>query len=205
MPGSLAGRPQPPNNMNRLLKHFVADEPALVAAKDAAHAFISAIMRGPYRDGYCLTLCGRSGTGKTMLARCIMNELKFNRWNSCDAIQVDVVAGAVRRFVAGFYDMRKVSDKFKNGQYGIVEDIESRNLVVLDDIGADYDPAKITVSKVDRILRSRTSKWTVLTINLPLNKIAEQLDARIASFVIRDENRFVEIQTQDYAMRKFKK
>ena len=98
--------------------------------------------------------------------------------------------------------MRKVSDAMKQGRWGIVEDMEEPHLVILDDIGADYDPNKITASKIDRVLRSRSGKWTVATINLGLKDIAEKLDSRIASFIVRDENVFVEINAIDYALRK---
>ena len=74
---------------------------------------------------------------------------------------------------------------------------------MLDDIGADYDPSGIGVSKLDRVLRSRTGKWTILTCNLTLAHIAGSLDTRIASFLIRDNNMVCEINAPDYALRKW--
>ena len=205
-PVSRSGRrDQKTSGIDQMFDNFIADEPSLVAARDAAMAFVRAVSSAPYDDGYCLTLCGRSGTGKTFLERCILNALRFSAWGECDAIRPDIVGSRVRRFSAGFYDMRRVSDGFKSGSWGVVEVIEEKSLAVLDDIGSDYDPSKVTTSKVDRILRTRSKRWTVLTMNFPMNEIASRLDARIASFIIRDENKFVEIKAGDFAMRKFNK
>ena len=99
-------------------------------------------------------------------------------------------------------DWRKLSDGFKSGRFEVLNDLESVFLLMLDDIGADYDPSGIGVSKLDRVLRSRTGKWTILTCNLTLAHIAGSLDTRIASFLIRDNNMVCEINAPDYALRK---
>jgi DNA replication protein DnaC len=152
--------------------------------------------------GYCLTFCGVSGTGKTFLADCILNELRKNRWGALDGVQGYARKGKVIQASFMSRDWRKVSDGFKIGRFEVVDDLESTFLLLLDDIGADYDPSSIGVSKLDRVLRSRTGKWTILTCNLTLAQISETLDARIASFLIRDGNRVCEINSQDYALRK---
>ena len=189
----------------RTFADFIADEPTLVSALEAARRFVAAILAHPWRDGYCLSLCGPSGTGKTMLTEIIFNEIRFNRWGFCDAIPEAIERGRLLQFSAASYDIRKVSDGFKVGRYDVVDAMEENHLTVLDDIGADYDPKKITVSKVDRVLRSRRGKWTLATFNLPLSEIAEKLDSRIASFIIRDDNIFVEIKAQDFALRNVKR
>ena len=192
-------------NSKRTFADFITDEPSLIRALVLAKKFVSDILAHPWRDGYCLSLCGPSGTGKTMLTEIIFNELKFNRWGFCDAIPEDVDHGWLRQFSARSYDMRKVSDGFKVGRFDVVDGMEENHLTVLDDIGADYDPKKITASKVDRVLRSRRGKWTLATFNLPLHEIGEKLDSRISSFLIRDDNRFIEIKAPDFALRKVKK
>jgi DNA replication protein DnaC len=191
----------------RTFADFIADEPTLVSALAAARQFVAAILAHPWRDGYCLSLCGKSGNGKTMLSEIILNELRYNGWGFCSAIPKTITGGTLLNFSAGFYDMRKVSDRFKppHFDFSVVEAMEEHSLTVLDDIGADYDPKKITASKVDRVLRSRRGKWTLATFNLPLEKIAENLDSRISSFIIRDDNKFVEIQAQDFALRNVKR
>jgi DNA replication protein DnaC len=184
---------------------FVADTPALIAAKNIAMKFVQDIKDHPWDGGYCLTLAGKSGIGKTMLAKIIMAELGLNEWGYCSKIPRKFAAGKLLSFNARIFDMRKVSDGFKAGNYGIVDRMEEESLAILDDMGADHDPSRVTASKTDRVLRSRNGKWTVVTVNLPLAEIGEKLDNRIASFLIRDNNRFLEISADDFAKRKLYK
>jgi DNA replication protein DnaC len=188
----------------RKFDDFIADDPSLVDALTAAKQFVADIKSHPYNDGYCLSLCGKSGTGKTMLTEIILNELKCNSWGGCDAVPQVVRCGKILNRDAFFCYMPQISDGFKAGRFSIVETMEEKWLTVLDDIGADYDPSKITASKVDRVLRMRKGKWTLATFNLPLNEIATKVDARVASFIIRDGNKFVEIRAQDFALRKLR-
>ena len=179
-------------------------EESLKAARAVAVKFRDDVVRLEAihdRAGYALTLCGISGTGKTFLGNCILNEIGRDAWGNLNNVQ-----GYIRgnQLVRGNYmrrDWRKLSDGFKSGQFEILDDLESAFLVMLDDIGADYDPSGMGTSKLDRVLRSRTGKWTILTCNLTLNQIADGLDTRIASFLIRDGNRVCEIKAQDYATR----
>lgn len=186
----------------KLFSDFVADNPALIAAKGIAMKFVKDIQEHPWDDGYCLTLAGKSGIGKSMLAKIIMAELRLNAWGRCDAIPRKLAGGKLLSFTARLFDMRKVSDGFKVGNYGIVERMEEESLAVLDDVGADHDPSRVTASKTDRILRSRNGRWTIVTVNLSLAEIGDKLDNRIASFLIRDNNRFLEISADDFAKRK---
>lgn len=163
----------------------------LVKTRGAAHE----------KQGHALTFCGISGTGKTFLSDCILNELGRDKWGQLSNVQGFIRGGELVRATYMRRDWRKVSDGFKSAQYEIVEDLEKTFLLMLDDIGADHDPSGVGVSKLDRILRSRFGKWTILTCNLALPQIAEKLDARIASFLIRDENRVFEMSTEDYATR----
>jgi DNA replication protein DnaC len=187
------------------LSDFIVDEPTIALAKREAARFIEDMLAFPFSDGCLLTLCGKSGTGKTMLARIIMNELRMNRWGHSDRIRPINVGAEVILFTARFYDMRKVSDGFKHGNFSVTERMEEVSLCILDDVGADQDPSKTTAGKVDRVLRSRANKWTVMTSNLSLSDIGTKLDARIASFVVRGNNRFVEIKADDFAKRKERK
>lgn len=189
---------------NRTFEEFVADEPSLQAALAKARQFASNIKADPFGEGYCLTLAGQSGVGKSLLCQMVLADLKLNAWGRCEAIPRLINAGRIQDFTARFFDMRKVSDGFKEGRYGVVEHMESQSLTVLDDMGADHDPSHVAASKVDRVLRSRGRKWTLVTVNLSLQEIAEQLDGRIASFLIRDANRYIEIETDDFAARKFR-
>lgn len=192
--------------VKRLADFETLDDPTLVKALALTTEFVAAIKRQPFGSGYCLTLAGRSGNGKTMLARAVLAELLHTPHGHCAAVAPTVIRGHLQKFEAKFYDMRKVSDRFKppHFDFSAVDQMEELSLTILDDMAADHDPSKVTASKVDRVLRSRSQRWTLITVNLGLAEIADKLDARIASFVIRDENKFVEIKAGDYALRKLK-
>jgi len=89
-------------------------------------------------------------------------------------------------------DWRQLSDLLREQKYGRFEDAENAWFLVLDDIGSDYDPNKFSTSKLDKLLRSRRH-WTVITTNLTPKQIAEELDPRIVSWMIRDGNKIVQI------------
>lgn len=179
-------------------------ETALRNAMLAAGELVADVIRrgaAHDKDGYTLTFCGVSGTGKTFLSNCILNELGANKWGFFDAVQGYFRGGQLMRPTFMKRDWRKLSDGFKSGDYEIIEDLEKSFFLMLDDIGADYDPSSNSTSKLDRILRSRAGKWTILTCNFTLAQIAENLDTRIASFLVRDKNKIVEINAPDYALR----
>jgi DNA replication protein DnaC len=169
--------------------------------KEATKFVIEATMLPYSGGGYTLTFCGLSDTGKTMLAKAILAELRLNAWGHCDAVEPAIIKGHLTRFTAELFDWRKVSDGFKDGKWGYVEAMEEPWLTVLDDVGADYDPRKIAVSKLDQVLRSRHGKWTVITCNMTLEQIAEQMDPRISSWLIRDGNTVVEINATPFHLR----
>jgi DNA replication protein DnaC len=180
---------------------FDAYEPSLVRALAAAQLFVRNVKQSAWSGGYCLSFVGVSGNGKTLLARMILAELGLDGWGTCTEVKDMIQFGHLHKFTAKLFDLRKVSDQMKGGQWDLTEAMEEPALAVLDDVGADYDPNKIFASKLDRVLRSRGRKWTVVTANMPLEEIASKLDTRIASWLIRDENKLVQIQAGDYALR----
>ncbi len=147
-------------------------------------------------------MLGHSGVGKTFLARCILGELGCNAWGDLISIREWISGGELLRAGAKFRSFPKVADRLKGGEYDLIESLEQPFLLILDDVGAEYDPNKFTASNLNRLIRSRRGKWTVITSNLSVAAIAEKIDQRIASFLIRDGNKAVEIETKDYSLRK---
>lgn len=189
--------------MNKLtLEAFQTfDEPSLIAAKREAREFINQVLKNPDGTGHTLSFLGQSGVGKTMLCRCILGELGKDPWHRLSRIPQSLIKGRIESHHFAFVDWRHVSDRFKQGDWSDVDRLESEYFVVIDDAGADYDPNSIAAQKLDRILRTRANKWTVTTCNLKLEQIGQQMDTRIASWLMRDENKVVEITAKDYALR----
>lgn len=199
----LSMRAKQPNTENSCViseRWKTLNNASLIKAQAMANQFLSDIARDFFGEGHCLSIVGKSGIGKTFLAKLILEALGHDAWHVCRRIKPIFNGNAIVHPEARFFDWRRVSDKLKAGEWGIVEAIEECPLVVLDDIGADHDPSGIATSKVDRILRSRSRKWTIITCNLNLEQIADRMDTRITSFLIRDENKVIEIEADDYAL-----
>lgn len=92
-----------------------------------------------------------------------------------------------------FCSWRKTCSDLKQGDYGLIDDLSEDWLVVLDDIGTAHDPSGFITASLDRILNSRLRKWTVITCNFLLKDIAERMDVRIASRMLRDDSVVVEL------------
>ncbi len=99
-----------------------------------------------------------------------------------------------------FWDWRKCVHRLRNGEHDLIEAMAEDPMCVVDDIGAE-DPTGFSKSKLDDLCNRRLGKWTVFTANLTLEQIADHLDQRIASRMVRDGNITVEVDTLDFSLR----
>lgn len=120
-----------------------------------------------------LTFCGRSGCGKTHLAKAIVEvarrELGFDKSN------------------AQVWTASRYAEKLRNGDYGVQDWLKSLPLLVLDDLGAEQ-MSEMFRAKLYDLLNARENKWTVITTNLSMTDIASSIDPRISSRLNRGFN-----------------
>lgn len=131
-----------------------------------------------------LTLCSPSGSGKTHLALRIRDiareQLRFRR---CQR-----------------WTVTRYAEMLRNGHWDLQAQLEGLDVLVLDDLGAERTTDMIRASLYD-LLNSRLGKWTVITSNLNLEQIAEGMDARLASRMLRGGSVVVESdEAMDYAL-----
>lgn len=143
------------------------------------------------------TVCGRSGTGKTMLMTELFNfcEQHFRTATRIDGDKVSLI---------DFYKISAINlaESFRaNGYNGYAENAD---LLFIDDIGAEKDTTGYVKGKLCELLSKRLGKWTLLTSNLTLTEIGDSYDNRISSRIIRDENMFVRLYWQDKANNQIK-
>lgn len=181
---------------------FDAYELSAGQALDQCRKFVKSLLASPWSGGYLLTLTGTSGNGKTLLARMVVGELDVSPWGTVREVKPKIEGGNKTDFDVRFFDLRSISDRMRNGEWELDQAMIAPQLAILDDLGADYDPKKIFAGKIDKVLRNRRGRWTLITSNLELEQIRQQLDTRIASWLIRDENKLVNIRAGDYALRR---
>lgn len=160
--------------LEKLSEFQTLNDPQLDRMKTEVARFITAYKRKLLPRW--LSLVGSSGAGKTMLAW----EIK----SICDG-----------RFIPWV----KVAKMLREGEYRWFDDLASERLLILDDIGAEYQTGFVA-AKLYEILSQRAKKWTVLTSNLSLQQIGD-LDIRISSRMIRDGSTVVDVDVPDFNAR----
>lgn len=81
-----------------------------------------------------------------------------------------------------------IVDYMRRGDYGVIDHVCSAEVAFIDDIGAGYETA-LSKAKILEIAERRTGKPTFWTANLAVQQIADQIDVRVASRMVRDGNR----------------
>lgn len=135
-----------------------------------------------------LSFVGESGTGKTFLCNQIRENAPINF----------LVHPIMKR--AGFkVHWPEMLSILRDGDFSIFSEVHP--LMLIDDIGASTD-TEFASAQLLRLLGQRDGKWTMITSNLTLEGIAERIDTRLSSRLIRDRNVCVEVDTMDFALRK---
>jgi DNA replication protein DnaC len=151
-------------------------------------------MASPHVAPYWLSLLGKSGVGKTMLARRIVRFFRAR----CENLTDETKAGQWMRR-GGFKPWGAVVSDMVEGDYTGLRDLKDDWFVCLDDIGAEYDRHKeLSVAKLYDVLSARTNRFTVITANLTMDEVNRKMDARIASRLLRHGSVVVDIDAPDF-------
>lgn len=110
-------------------------------------------------------------------------------------------SGEIRLSDAMFFNWPRVVDRFKNGEWDIIEEMFECSLLVLDDLGAEHDPSRVSVQKLYQILERREYKWTLFTTNIGPTGWEHKFDRRIASRFLRNSRHVSLEDVPDYNTR----
>jgi DNA replication protein DnaC len=161
---------------------------------EKAAFFIKALKSGNHP--YWLTFLGTSGAGKTYLARKI-----WNWYRSSSLFRASIKDDEICYPGSWVAWPKLAGDLLNNSGYWQIDELQREKLVVLDEIGADRDPSGHVRDCLARVLSSRVGQWTVITSNKTLGDIQRDIDTRVSSRIIRDENVVVDVELVDYAIR----
>jgi hypothetical protein len=186
------------------LKFETFGDPALIQMVDATGRFIRdlrsqlSLTTNHTGTGRWLTLLGNSGTGKSYLARTLLTRFK-TVWGAF------LPSHGVKQHTRAYWgSWPRMLDRMRGGNYvdGIL--INESDFVVIDEIGADRDRTGFARDQLFKFSNRLIGKWAVLTGNCKLSDVAETIDERVASRLIRDGNECVQIDTTDFALRETK-
>lgn len=170
------------------------NEPGLIRAHSEAVRFYRDMAKR--KNPRWLSLLGPSGSGKTHLAKAIWKAWKTNLRDHT----------RTRHNISARLDGKwiywpQAVDRIRGGEYGLVPSLERADMVVLDDIGGEYDSSGFAASQLNRLANQRLGKWTIWTSNLSLDQVATKLDNRIADRLIRSGSSVIELNTTSYSVR----
>lgn len=161
---------------------------------------------------YWLTLTGVNGCGKTFLGRQIFDQAKrINPGNpsnspiwpptALESWGEGVNTYTTARPYALWFDEGGLASRMRSGDYNLPRTLRDDFFVGLDELGATRDPSNFISEAIGMLAEARLNRWTFFATNLTLAEIADRMDARISSRLIREQNRVVVIEATDYALR----
>jgi len=173
------------------------NEPGLIRAHSEAVRFYTDMAQS--KQPRWLSFLGPCGAGKTHLAEAIWNAWKTNLRDYTGRF------GCVDRLDGRWIYWPQAVDRIRGGEYGLVPALERADMIVLDDVGGEYDASGFAASQLNRLANQRLGKWTIWTSNLSLDQIASKLDNRIADRLIRSGSSVIEMETTSYSVREYNK
>lgn len=201
--------PSSPAKSEAWAPQFDAYEPSLLSAKATLARFVADMGSGAVQP-YWITLTGVNGTGKTMLMKQVFDQAdRLNPGNPKNnpIWPPDFATNGRRRYEGGerpyvmWLDERMLAQRMRSGQeWDLAARYRGDFFVAFDELGSVRDPTNFISDALATFCESRLRGWTMFTTNLSLKEIAERIDARVASRLIRDGNTVVQITARDYAL-----
>lgn len=139
------------------------------------------------QDACLLVVSGDPGCGKTLCAR------RLHQW-ALKMRPYDLVG-------VSFHRWPEICDGFKRGEYGVVNDMLTDSLLIIDDLGAEHDPSKVGMDKMCQILSRRERKCTMITTNIQPVAWRERFDARVEDRLFRKSVIVDLFGVESYSMR----
>lgn len=149
-----------------------------------------------------LTLLGTSGAGKTMLGRAVHEAVKFYRLTrSFVSDPAGEGLGSYHRAEYRIHLENALDRALAEREWSWFDDLCRARFALVDEIGGDLVPRKVSAPKLAALAERRLGKWTVFTGNVSMQTIKEQWDARIASRILRGGSVVIDVDVTDFNLR----
>ena len=181
-----------PQSLNLDFKTF--GDPELVRLLNASQKWLEGHSRG-IKPHWC-SLLGKSGTGKTFLAKQCHKKIKHL---GLDLYQHKITGITQQKSMRWFY-WPKFVRQLRGGAVTLVDAAIEADILFIDDLGAEYKTDYI-IGALTEICDQRLGKWTFITSNLRINSLADEVDARVTSRMMRGENTVAETSALDFVLR----
>lgn len=158
------------------------------------YGFCAAYAKKP-SQGYRLIIYGNNGAGKSHTGRAI------HRWASRLAIDLPWVMGEAgpRLSEAAMVNWPRFVDRLKSDNWDLADEYVGKDMLIIDDLGAEHDPSKVGIEKLYWILEKRERRWTVITTNLLIEEWESKFEKRIASRLARNSRTVSVENVPDYS------
>lgn len=171
-------------------------DPEVQALADAVELFCWNFFNNNRKAGGMLfVMTGRNGNGKTTICK------RVAKW----AGRVSIEAYERGHWThqppsVHFAYWPEVTDECKSLRFEIIEDLKSQDLVILDDVGSEQDTAnRMMVEKLLQILSNRERKFTLISMNVPLNQWASVFERRVVDRMMRNHPVIFDLKMKSYS------
>jgi len=141
-------------------------------------------------------LVGANGCGKTHSLNAVANWIA----KVGHGIQYEVPPNKITYVMAESWHWPSLVDKLKSGQWDLVTELIEAGVLLVDELGGEYDPSKMASEKFSSILSHRENKWNMITTNIMMGDWERIMERRIASRLFRNATIIDLSQVPDYSL-----
>lgn len=173
--------------LDKWLRLDTGNLPVLQEFELQVQKFCSGFFKNP-REGYLLFVYGNNGTSKTLAFEAI------RRWFNtvCRTNYFVERENVVRMPYGQFWSFPRLLRELKGGDYDkggnwhMLEELDSCELLGIDEIGGGHDPSTVGVDVLCQLMSRRERRWSYIATNVGPDAWDQKFDRRIASRFFRN-------------------